>query len=299
MTNRRSGRSILFTTVLLSFAALFPAVRALSQERIGSVLEINGAWFVESNSALNLQKSGAVRAGAVIRPRNPNDPRSFIVITDLNGKIIERRYCGSNGCQPISLPAQAEPPGILSRLYTAVWALWGGNPAKYKTHGSRGGPRALKEAVVQISEGAIDMSRVFEVMPAGTYRVRFVNVPCKTLPCKTALAPTSFVWTSGTSTKLPVPRLAIGLYEVQLMRPDAPDKPQTLGTEAWVLVAPPSMFEELSRSFDDAVSLTKQWDAEMKTLDQGGRTYRISGTTVSSFLRATLDHLARGMRKNA
>lgn len=298
MINIKPGQRTLLAAVILTFVALFTAVRATAQERIGSILDIDGEWFAESNSGQNLQRSEAVRAGAVIMPRNPKDPRSFIVITDLNGRVFERRYCGSSGCgQPIRLPAQAEQPGILSRLYNAVSGLWGEDPTKYKTHGSRGGPRALKEAVVPISAGAIDMSRVFEWLPAGTYRVRFVNVPCKRLPCHTVLPPTAFVWAPGTSKKLVTSSLAPGLYEVQLMRPDAPDKPQSIGTEAWVLVTPQPKFEALSRSFDEAVGLTKQWDEDMKALDQGGREHRISDTTVSTFLRATLDHLSAGMRR--
>jgi|SRR5215213_2258976 len=277
---------------------LLPAL--MPQTNVGYVLDIGGQWQAEG-TAQNLQRGTSLRAGARVRASAPRGANTFIIIADLNGNIIARKYCRDSGAcdSAIQLPAAAAPPSLMSRIFGTVISLWGGNSSKYGTLGSRDASRALKEAVALLKDGQVDLTAAFSTLPKDTYRLRFVSIPCIDLAqCKTVLGPVDVLWEPGKSALIPAGNLKSGLYEVQLLKKDAGAvMPTEKGTEAWVLVSPPSTYDAQAASFESARALTKSWQEAMQSMNQGESVKTLKGTTVSSFLRATLDHLAAEPRQ--
>jgi hypothetical protein len=280
--------------VFLSFMVpSLPAVMA--QTNVAYVLDIGGQWQVEG-AGQNLQRGNSLRANARVRASATRGTSTFIIIANLNGNIIARKYCRDSGAcdSPIQLPAAAAAPSLISRVFGTVISLWGGNSSKYGTLGSRDAARALKEGVALLKDGQVDLTAALNTLPKDTYRLRFVTIPCVDLAlCKTILGPVDVMWEPGKPALIPAGDLKSGLYEVQLLRKNAgPVVPTEKGTEAWVLVSPPANYDAQAAAFAAAKDLTKSWQATMQSMNQGESGKTIKGTTVSSFLRATLDHLA-------
>ena len=266
------------SVILFTFAAT-----AFAQEKIGYVLDINGEWYLGSVSPQNLRKGSAVPGGGVIKARSPQEVSNLIVIADLNGRIIEKRHCRDQvSCsRPIQLPSSSQNrQSLASRIIDAVMGLWGTEAVKYKTFGSRESSRALREAVVSLKDGNIDLQDVFVSKSEGSYLIRFV------LPAnqrRIALGPLDFRWRPGNQALIAVGALGPGLYEVELLERNSQEP--DVGTEAWLVIASPEQYQELSSSFREAVKLTESWRGDLRR------------TTVSSFLRAYLDHLASEMKR--
>jgi hypothetical protein len=279
LLSKKTILSNLYTAIILfTFAST-----AFTQEKIGYVLDINGEWYLGSVSTQNLKKGSAVPGAGVIKARSPQEVSNLIVIADLNGRIIEKRYCRDRGSciRPIQLPSTSQnQPSLTSRIINAVMGLWGTEPVKYKTFGSRESSKALREAVVSLKDGNIDLHDVFINKSEGPYLIRFV------LPAnqrRIALGPLDFRLGPGNQSPIAVGALGPGLYEVELL--DRNSQEPDIGTEAWLLIANPEQYQELSSSFREAVKLTESWGGDLKR------------TTVSSFLRAYLDHLASVIKR--
>ncbi len=288
----RIGRGLIAFCLLL--LVLCPTFTTIAQEKAAYVLDINGEWYVEGNIERNLQRGGSLSKGAIIKARSPEQVSHFIIIADINGRIIDRRYCRDVGAcnNPIHLPVTTPQQSLLSRLFDATIKLWGSDPVKYKTFGSRDSSGMLREAVIPLSKGQVDVKAAFAGMPEGKYWVRFVAAPCKDISkCVVFLGPVEFQWAPDKSSSLAAPNLTPGLYEVQLWDKEVNQATQT-GTEAWVLVSSPPKFETLSALYREAVKLTREWDASMTSMNRNNDAKSIKRTTVSSFLRAVLDHLA-------
>jgi hypothetical protein len=291
MTRNSINRNLLLFLCSLALFLLCPAKNIFAQA--ASVLESSGGWYVEGGG--NISRGTSLRSGALVKARSPESQTDYIVITNLSGKIIDRRYCRNEGsCNiPIRIPA---PPvcGVLCRIYDSAMRAWYGDPVKFKNTGSQDIGKGLQEAVVSLNKKKIDLKSIFKQMPDGRYQIRFVEPPCQDLSnCKILFGPVDFQWSSKTPSLLLADKLSPGLYEVQLLKEDE-DEPTGTG-EAWILVSEARKFQALSAKFVEAVQVTKRWTAPSQSTN-GGAENKIKNSTVRSFLRATLFYLSEQAR---
>lgn len=290
MRRNLNNKNISLLLCSLTLLLLSPAKTVFAQTASASVLEISGGWYVVGRG--NISRGSALHSGARVRASSPQSSSDYIIITNLRGEIIARRYCRNEGsCNiPIAIPA---PPvcGVLCRLYGSVMTTLGSDPARFRNTGSQGLEKGLQEGVVSLNKKKIDLRPVFREMPDGKYRIRFVDPPCQDLSdCKTLFAPVDFYWSSKKPSLLSVGNLQPGLYEVQFLRDDE-DEPTGEG-EAWILIADSRKFQALSANFARSVRVTKKWTADSQ-IANGGAEDKVRNSTVSSFLRAALFNLSK------
>lgn len=262
-----------------------------AQISAASVLEISGEWIVEGGNR-SVSKGSSLNAGVVIRPRFPDSQTSFIVITNLNGQIIARKYCrDENACSAgVQIP-MPEQPSMFTRVYGAVTGLLGSNPKKFQTVGSRDKNGELQEAVVLFENDQINLEPVFRSKPNDKYRIRFVKPPCPDVSkCEAVFGPVEFDSRDNTSLSIPKNKLVPGVYEIQLLKENEV-VPAGAGTEAWVFVSAPRIYKALASSFEEMVNLTKTWESTMENMNTGDDNKKLKKTTIRSFLRAALFNL--------
>jgi hypothetical protein len=252
-----------------------------AQQQVGYVLDARGVWFVKGNTSQKLFKGSALPAGGEIRTTAPLERGSYIIIADRNGNIIESRYCSNPGeCgRAIRLPKSGskETP-LTSRVVGAVMALVSAEPGKYASFISRGS--ALEEAVVKLSDEQVDLAPVFKNMPVGRYLLRLEQVSSKDRQrVATPVKPVEFDWDPNKPSSLPVIGLMPGLYKVMLLEKEG-DKYEPTDTDAWVFISGPGEYEQAAASFQNALTVTKQWGTKVRP------------DTIREFLRASLEHIA-------
>jgi hypothetical protein len=265
----------LISVALISLLAVGFSASAAQTQQIGFVLDINGEWFL--NGKTSLHATSKLPAGGVIRASSASDRSFYIVIADLNGKIIEERECRKAGeCNnPIQLP---QFPGIISRIFGAVERLLGANPPRYVAPISKGDD--LSEAVVKLDGSQIDLTDVFNTIEAAEYFVRFDPIIRRDSPSKAkSFGPIAFRWDPSRSRHLGVNGLKSGLYRLSIMEKHGNGFDDT-GQYAWVLVSNALDYGKNTNSFGEALTLTQQW----------GR--RVRSDVRRSFLRASLDLIA-------
>lgn len=275
-----SKSSLSLKATALIFLLLTCAGTLQAQQVFGYVLDVRGDWVL--NGSNHLSKGGSVSVGGIITAGNPSDGASYIVITDRNGNIFDRRNCNNGGecSKPINIPRAIESQrSFTSKVVSAVMAIVSGDPAKYASFVSRGAD--LHEAVTKLSNQKVDLSQVFKNMQGDRYLVRFERIGKEKNAAAKPLE-MEFNWDTKKPEPLEARGLQPGLYrvsvrEVSLLAPD--DASDSTANEAWVLVASPSEYAKAAPSFNAAVNVTKQWGEKVKP------------NAVRQFLRATLEFI--------
>jgi hypothetical protein len=247
-----------------------------AQSAVAYVKDINGEWHLNGSSSL-LQKGKALAAGHQISFTVSNVIHSFITIADVNGRTIIYKNCDNRGeCnQSFRISNPGASPSLLGRAFRAVMHLWETSPPRYVSFISRG-DGTLVEAVVRLESNQVDLAPALVKLRRGQYLLRFKSLSAQ---ANSSSEPISFFWDPRHPKPLPVQGLTKGLYELQ--RLDLTDKiKMEPGTEAWILVASGTNYQEATRSFEQVKTMTAQWGKD--TTDE----------TVRSFLRASLDSLA-------
>ncbi|HEV8713784.1 MAG TPA: hypothetical protein VGX03_13270 [Candidatus Binatia bacterium] len=161
----------------------------------------------------------------------------------------------------------------------AVMLLFSKQPTRYDRPAlTRGKGQDLREAVVRLYDGQVDLSPVFQNLKKDVYLLRLRPIgrddESKT---EDTLDTVIFHWDPANAKPLLLNRIKPGLHQVSVL--DAYTE-EPLPGEAWVLLSEPGQYEKNFSAFQQAVVLTKQW---------GEGTER---DAVRSFLRAYLDALA-------
>lgn len=288
MIKKLPNRYLLFVLCIHTLLLLCAFQNVFAQEPAASVLEIRGRWLV--NGGGRLSGGSVLGSGARVSIRAP-ERTDYIVITNLKGEIIARRYCSNAGACNGSIVIPSPPPcGFFCRVYETGVRLWYGEPQKFKNTASQGTEKGLLEAVVLLDKGKIDLKGVFKDLPDKGYRIRFVKPPCEDLSdCQTLFGPLNFEWSSQNPLPLAVRGLKPGLYEIQLLNPED-DEPEP-GKEAWVLISIPGTFRKRSSTFEEIVSVTQKWSTNPETVE--GENNKIKSSTVLNVRRAVLLNLSR------
>jgi hypothetical protein len=271
-----TSRSLLALCLFLAVALLAPCVSA--QQQVGYVLEMSGKWLLAGNS--QLANGRALPAGGVISVQSPTQD-DYIVIVNLKGDIMARRSCrNSDECgHPIKLPRAIAPePSTWSVLVSSVMGLLGGEPDRYSIHRKRDGD--LPDNVVQLKDGQLDLSPVFERKGKGRYYLRLRAIPHEGKPASGKwIGPLTLDWDQTKLSTVSVSGLKAGLYELALLDRDGDDY-LPAGASAWILASRPDEYSKTSSSFQEAVALTRKWGSD------------VTPEGIRSFLRAQLDRMA-------
>jgi hypothetical protein len=273
-----------FLSGCLVLAALCWARPAAAQGSIGYVVDLEGRWLLNDNAGRVLSKGNQIPAGAVISADSPSQ-YDYIVIADLGGHIMASRRCRTSRCDsPLALPRSAAPqPSTIGVVLQTVMNLLWGEPARYSVHRVRDGE--LPDAVVRLKSGKVDLSPVFKQMKKESYQLEWRPLPPHDSPATArALKPLRFDWNPARPKDIAAPDLRPGLYLLSLLEPNGKELTDT-HINAWVLVADPAAYDGSTNSFRQAAQLASGWGTN------------VSPESARSFLRAYLDHLARGAGK--
>ncbi len=261
----------------LLIIALSPA-SVSAQQQIGYVAHREGTWLL--NGGAPLADGSALTAGSVVSIQSPTE-NDYIVIVKLNGDPLARRFCrNSDECShPIKLPRAVAPePSTLHVFVSSLMNLMVGEPDRYASTKQRGGD--LADGVVQLKDGALDLSPLFESKGKGTYYLRLRAIPRTGKPTGGKWsAPLTLDWKGSQPATVSVSGLQPGLYEIALLDRDGDDY-LPAGASAWVLASKPEEYAKMAAAFQEAVALTRKWGAD------------VPPEGVRGFLRAQLDHLA-------
>lgn len=259
---------------VISFSPLLRTAQAF-QTPVGYVLEIEGEWYLNGDTSRPLERWQKLPPGGTISIK-ARTPAARIVISSLNGGLVDSRDCEADGCsRPITLPGNKAPRSLLRVGFDATVALLLGSPPVYSIHRVRTFGGALTEGVVKLDRGEIDFSPVLK--QTGRYYLRWRKRAPASKPGK---------WSNrvGLGTESDRPALVAasnfkpGLYEVNLQRLEGGSY-ETFAS-AWVMVSAATGYENAAASFRQAVALTEQWGT------------KVEPDTARQFLRAHLDYLA-------
>jgi len=259
-----------------------PAWLAAQEERIGFVLEMEGAgrWVAVGDARRPLKVGGSVRAGEVVRNDAPRSTDYIVLVGQGEGRPAIRLACDPpDPCRRGRSLAELAPPSpsLAVRVVTAVMALLESEPDTYAVFGSRGGGARPHEQVIAVADGRADLLPALAGAAPGLYQVRLTPVRQEdrsgfgTAEEEVRIAPGApgAVWISD---------LPAGLYELEVAGPGA--EAAALGERAWILATPASAHQETAQRFAEAVALIESWG--------GG----VGSEAARSFLRAYLYHLA-------
>jgi hypothetical protein len=268
------------------FVAFSFAHTSGAQERsnvVGHVLDIEGEWLLDGRTNQALGKGEELQGGGVIRIHSPSS-YAFIIVRYADNQIV-KRYCRNRGeCdQPILLPRSVQQPSsFLGSIVARGMAMFRRDPVSPSVNAGRSADGTLREAVLQIKDGQIDLSNVFSEMKNGAYDVRLE----RRMSDGTALAGVAsqpmqmqVKWDSGKATTTPAMNLQPGLYELTILEKRGGEYKPTLAT-AWFLAGNPEQYAQTVVQFSEAARLTATWKKD------------VSEATARSFLRAFLIDLA-------
>lgn len=245
---------------------------------VGLVAEVEGEWFLTGESR-PLKRAERVPAGGRVIVKKPSR-YDYIVIIRRNGELLARRDCSrQNECNvPIVLPAlHVRAPSIAEVLIDTVIELMWGKKYEAPAGGVRGG--ALREAVLRLHDGKLDLAPAFKTQPYKRFCVRFRSVPRGDEPPNEAwLGP--FEEDNASAVALPI--TGGGLFEIEIQE-SVRGKCEGGADAVWVLVTESNTFQKASESFRHAVELTDSWG-------EG----RPGPETKRRFLRAYLERLTGG-----
>lgn len=255
-----------------------------AQERsgaVGHVLDIEGDWLLDGRANQSLGKGEELPGGGVIRIHSPSS-YAFIIVRYADNQIV-KRYCRNRGeCdQPILLPRVVQQQSsFLGSIVARGMAMFRRDPVSPSVNAGRSADGTLREAVLQIKDGQIDLSNVFSEMKNGDYDV----LVARRMPDGKALEggttkQMQVKWDSGKATTAAAINLQAGLYELTLLEKRGGELKPTL-TTAWFLASNPEQYAQTAAQFDEAARLTATWKKD------------VSEATARSFLRAFLIDLA-------
>jgi len=154
---------------------------------------------------------------------------------------------------PVPTP---EPAGLASLAMIIPWFRSQEAVARYVTPVSRGMESELKDAVVQLRDGKVDLTPAFSDLDSGSYKIRIE--PLKgggASPMSAVVA-----WQEGGTAIATIPGMPAGLYRVS--RVDG-NQGSPL-PEAWVLVCSSGGdFADKSADYAAAVDATRKWPSEV------------------------------------
>jgi len=273
------GLAICLCVLLAAFCASSP-VKAQEGRVVGHVLDVEGEWYLDGQPGQTLSRGRELPASGIIRIPTPSR-FAYIIVRYADNQIINRR-CNRGECeQPILLPrAIRRQTSLRYFIIEKMMGVFRRNPAGPSVSAGRSADGALREAVVQIKDGQVDLAPVFSEMNEGTY---YVRVERKTPDGKTAdggsTKPIEVKWNSATATTTPAAKLQPGLYELVLLEKRGAEFRPTI-TTAWFLAGNLEQYAQTVAPFCEATRLTATWQGD------------VSEGTARSFLRAFLIHLA-------
>ena len=144
----------------------------------------------------------------------------------------------------------------------------------------RGSAADLRDSVVELKDGQVNLTPAFKHMNKGTYLLSFQ--PTKgTMESReqAALKPALMNWDPSAPLPLRVDGLRPGLYDLRLLSVQS-ENHQSTGVKAWILISDDARYEKTTTAFQQGVALTEQWGKEAQP------------EVARSFLRAYLDSLA-------
>jgi hypothetical protein len=256
----------------------FP-VRAQEGKVVGHVLDLEGQWYLDGRPGQALARGGELPPGGVIRIPSPSQ-FAFIVVRYSDNQIITKRCRNSGECaQPILLPRAVAHDASYFEIFTEKFMkVFRSNPVSPSVNAGRSPDGVLREAVVQIKDGQVDLAPVFTEMKGGTYYVRLEKkAGDDQTPSSATIKPIEVTWSPAKSSTLVLP-LQPGLYEMVLMEKRGAGFRPTLAS-AWFLAGDVEQYANAVGQFCEATRLTTTW--------QG----KVNEGTVRDYLRSFLMQL--------
>lgn len=267
----------LFASLLALHA--FPA-RSQEGRVVGHVLDLEGQWYLDGRPGQALARGGELPPGGVIRIPSPSQ-FAFIVVRYNDNQIITKRCRNSGECaQPILLPRAIPHEASYFEIFTEKFMkVFRSNPVSPSVNAGRSPDGILREAVVQLRDGQVDLAPVFTEMKAGTYYLRLERKAGDDQTANSeSTKPIAVTWSPARSSTLALP-LQPGLYEMVLMEKRGAGFRPTLAT-AWFLAGDVEQYANAVGQFCEATRLTATW--------QG----KVSEGTVRDYLRSFLMQLS-------
>lgn len=258
-----------------ALALLACASQARANTNIGRVLDVSGEWRLWENG----RDVGRIERGQAVTSMSTTRPRSdegWLVIHLIDDRVIRCQVRDLGPCaRPLVLRGRSAGSG---RFFRAIAYLLIRHPELYEVVMSRGTDEdELREAVVVLERGAVELGPVFEAAREGRYHLRLS--PVRPDPTRKKFDPFIFDWRRGASSKVVVAGLTPGLYRVLLLDEAKANEPT--GADAWILVSDVGQYPKISAKFQQAVGWSRGWHE--------GDARRAERT----FLRAYLDSLTR------
>lgn len=249
---------------------------------IGHVLDVEGDWFLDGQKGRALSKGDELPASGVIRIHKPSGFAFIVLRYSDNNQILSKKCRNPGECeQPILLPrAIHRQASILDFIVERAMKVIRRDPVSTSVNAGRSSDGLLREAVVQIRDGQVDLAPVFSEMNNGTYYARVERrIPNGKTPDGGSAEPVKVRWDSGTATTTTAANFQPGLYEVVLLERRGAEYKPTL-TTAWFLAGNLDQYAQAVGPFSEATRLTATWKDD------------VSEGTARGFLRAFLIYLA-------
>jgi hypothetical protein len=229
------------------------APQARAAVNIGRVLDVHGEWRLWENG----RDVGKIELGQAVTSMSTARPRSdegWLVIHLIDDRIIRCEVGNLGACaRPFVLNGRSAGRG---RFFRAIAFLLIRQPELYEIVMSRGRDEdGLREAVVALDRGTVDLAPVFEKMRESRYHLRLS--PVRPQPTRKKFDSLVFDWRQGASSKVTVAGLTPGLYRVLLLDEQKDDEPT--GVDAWILVSDARQFPKVSAKFQEAVEWSREW----------------------------------------
>lgn len=209
----------------------------------GEVLGITGSW---SMAGKEVHFGSSIPAGAVLEGKAG---ATIVILYSHAGKTWRvLRKCDEEcrDFRPASAPPQAVPLTLAERIKQALAPYLHKNPEGLVAAVSRAFPE-LRESVVPLNGGMVDVSAAFRDAMPGEYQVTLEPLT------GAAAAPVKLKWTSGVPAQMQVPGKP-GLLRVAIV--EASGK---RGSDAWVLAVPPQQFAAANAEFQQVLQQVSEW----------------------------------------
>jgi hypothetical protein len=257
----------------------FP-VRSQEGRVVGYVLDVEGQWYLDGRPGQALARGAELPPSGVIRIPSPSQ-FAFIVVRYSDNQITTKRCRNSGECvQPILLPRAVPHQASYFDIFTEKFMkAFRSDPVAPSVNAGRSPDGVLREAVVQLRDGQVDLAPVFAEMKGGTYYLRLERKAGDDQTANSgSTKPIEVMWNPANSSTLALP-LQPGLYEMVLMEKRGTGFRPTLAT-AWFLVGDVEQYANAVGQFCEATRLTATW--------QG----KVSEGTMRDYLRSFLMQLS-------
>jgi hypothetical protein len=269
-------------SLFLLLLLLFSFVSINAQDRvIGHVLELEGEWYLDGRPGQPLSPGNELPAGGVVRIPSPSRYSSIVIIYSANKQAVRKQCRNPGECQqPIILPrAVQRESSLLDSLYEGAMKWLRGSQPIPKPHAGKSSDGKLREAVLEVAGGQVDLAPVFKEMSKGTYYVQLESKIAGTSKTESLRAnPIEVKWESGVATMIQSTAINPGVYEIVVLGRSGPEYNPTL-TTAWFLVSSAEQYGQAAAQFREVNNSIATWK------DVPEETSRV-------FLRALLIHLA-------